>query len=105
MKPRHNHKHWKKACVLQKVNIRSYQIQTEDGTTYTRNRRHLNLSNEHFKLKSSTRKLKRTQETPIQTNKQTPSETNKQTPPQLPLQLRRSNRARFRPAYLKDYKC
>lgn len=37
---------WKLAMVTQKHNDRSYTIQTQDGTIYRRNRRHLLKSNE-----------------------------------------------------------
>ena len=41
IQPLQNHKkQWKKANVQSKVNVRSYEVRTEDGGTYRRNRRH-----------------------------------------------------------------
>ena len=37
---------WKKGEILQQLPHRSYQIQSEDGTTYRRNRKHVRFSNE-----------------------------------------------------------
>ena len=39
---------WEKALVLQKIGPRSYEVQTESGGTYRRNRQHLRLQNETF---------------------------------------------------------
>ncbi|CAC5422754.1 unnamed protein product [Mytilus coruscus] len=39
-------KEWTKAKVDEKCNIRSYNVTTEDGSTYRRNRRHLILTKE-----------------------------------------------------------
>ena len=41
-------KRWEKAKVVRKVNIRSYIVETEDGRTYRRNRRHLRFTKEPF---------------------------------------------------------
>ena len=39
---------WTKAAVDKEVDIRSYQVPTEDGRTYRRNSRHLKLIREPF---------------------------------------------------------
>ncbi|XP_021364173.1 uncharacterized protein K02A2.6-like [Mizuhopecten yessoensis] len=43
-----NQKTWKRGVVKEQVNKRSYDVTTEDGRTYRRNRRHLRLSKETF---------------------------------------------------------
>ncbi|XP_061193428.1 uncharacterized protein K02A2.6-like [Saccostrea echinata] len=48
IRPFGKEKTWTKAKVDEKVNIRSYQVTTEDGRTYRRNRKHLRRSNEPF---------------------------------------------------------
>lgn len=48
VRPKGNEKSWKKAIVEGQVDIRSYNIRTEDGREYRRNRRHLRTSREHF---------------------------------------------------------
>lgn len=48
VRPKGNEKSWKKAIVEGQVDIRSYNIRTEDGREYRRNRRHLKTSKEHF---------------------------------------------------------
>ena len=40
----------KKGIVEEKVNIKSYNVKTEDGGIYMRNRRHLRSSKEQFEL-------------------------------------------------------
>ncbi|KAK3084785.1 hypothetical protein FSP39_018986 [Pinctada imbricata] len=48
IKPFGRENKWTKAKVDEKVNIRSYQVTTEDGRTYRRNRRHLRPTSEMF---------------------------------------------------------
>ena len=48
IKPDVDSKRWTKATVEKEVDIRSYKVRTEDGHTYTRNRRHLGLTREPF---------------------------------------------------------
>ena len=48
IKPDRDSKRWAKATVAKEVDIRSYQVRTEDGRTYRRNRRHLRLSRQPF---------------------------------------------------------
>jgi hypothetical protein len=50
MKPTHNsrNKQWTKAKVKEKVDIRSYNVITEDGREYRRNRKHLKSTQEAF---------------------------------------------------------
>lgn len=43
-----NNKVWIKARVLERVDVRSYQIRTENGSVYRRNRKHLRETNEPF---------------------------------------------------------
>ncbi|XP_021348084.1 uncharacterized protein K02A2.6-like [Mizuhopecten yessoensis] len=47
-----NQKTWKRGVVKEQVNKRSYDVTTEDGRTYRRNRRHLRLSKETFTPKA-----------------------------------------------------
>ena len=46
---------WFKACVEGQVDIRSYEVRTEDGKLYKRNRRHLRQSKEPFGQSAETR--------------------------------------------------
>ena len=48
VKLRPNSKEWTRAAVDKEVDIRSYQVRTEDGRTYRRNRRHLRQTREPF---------------------------------------------------------
>ena len=48
VKLRPDSKEWTKAAVDKEVDIRSYQVRTEDGRTYKRNRRHLRHTREPF---------------------------------------------------------
>ena len=76
--------------------IRSYVIKTADGRLYRRNRRQLKQTNETFEeeqlylpMDGKTQRARKTTRTPE-------SADNK-------VQLRRSNRQRQKPKYLKDY--
>ena len=48
IKPDRDSKRWAKATVDKEVDIRSYQVRTEDGRTYRRNRRHLRFTKQPF---------------------------------------------------------
>lgn len=48
VKLRPDSKEWTKATVDKEVDIRSYQVSTEDGRIYRRNRRHLKHTREPF---------------------------------------------------------
>ena len=48
IKPDRDSEKWAKATVDKGVDIRSYQVCTEDGHTYRRNRRHLRFTKEPF---------------------------------------------------------
>ena len=48
IKPDRDSKRWAKATVDEKVDIGSYQVRTEDGHTYRRNRMHLRLTLQPF---------------------------------------------------------
>ena len=48
VKPDRDSKRWAKATVDKEIDIRSYQVRTEDGRSYRRNRRHLRLTKEPF---------------------------------------------------------
>ena len=48
VKLRPDSREWTKAAVDKEVDIRSYQVRTEDGRTYRRNRRHLKHTREPF---------------------------------------------------------
>jgi hypothetical protein len=48
IRPSGNKQNWTKAKVNGKLNIRSYQVTTEDGRTYRRNRKHLRVSHEPY---------------------------------------------------------
>ena len=89
-------KEWERAKLMSNPAIRSYVVKTADGRLYRRNRRQLKQTNETFEEEQlylpmdgktqSTRKNARSPE----------SADNK-------VQLRRSNRKRQKPKYLKDY--
>ena len=49
-RPQGRDNEWKKGIVEEKVNIKSYNVKTEDGGIYRRNRRHLRSSKEQFEL-------------------------------------------------------
>lgn len=109
IKPFRNGKEWTKAKVDDKCNIRSYNVTTEDGRTYRRNRRHLMLTKEPMIDQSEI-------ELPIQTadcndnheqstvidsqSESVVTEHQATTPP-----IRTSNRVRQRPKYLQVYVC
>ena len=46
VKPTDRSGRWFKACVEQQVDLRSYEVRTEDGKIFRRNRRHLRSSKE-----------------------------------------------------------
>ncbi|XP_062576513.1 uncharacterized protein K02A2.6-like [Saccostrea cucullata] len=48
IRPFGREKSWTKAQVRDQVDIRSYEVRTEDGRVYRRNRKHLRLSREPF---------------------------------------------------------
>ena len=112
LKPRGNKKIWRKARILEKVNIRSYRIQTEDGTEYVRNRRHLRSTKEPFtptpppleyNAPHFNERLTKTMQGADCANQPgghrkptTQFSENKDKP-------RRSNRVKKKPMYLKDY--
>ena len=48
IKPDRDSKRWAEATVDKEVDIRSYQVRTEDGRIYRRNRRHLRLTKQPF---------------------------------------------------------
>lgn len=48
LQPNRKRKLWKKGRVEAQVGVRSYNVQTEDGGLYRRNRRHLRCTNEKF---------------------------------------------------------
>nr|XP_022296799.1 uncharacterized protein K02A2.6-like [Crassostrea virginica] len=48
VRPKGNEKSWKKAIVQGQVDIRSYNIRTEEGREYRKNRRHLRATRESF---------------------------------------------------------
>ena len=49
-RPQGRDNEWKKGIIEEKVNIKSYNVKTEDGGIYRRNRRHLRSSKEQFEL-------------------------------------------------------
>ena len=53
-KPGDRERKWVKARVEDQVDIRSYEVRTEDGRLYRRNRRHLRQSKEPFVQTSET---------------------------------------------------
>lgn len=102
---------WEKARVIEQVEERSYRVETEDGRTYIRNRRHLRLTNEPFHRKpvdTETRHIPSSvlkDHTPLSaqrnSNLQRKSQVAKSQTRQPP--VRHSTRERRQPAYLKDY--
>lgn len=120
VKPRANQRDsvWEKARVLEQVEERSYKVETEDRRKYTRNRRHLRLTNETFHRKpvdtetemqnmpsSAQDKPAITQRNAILHHKpSSPHNANTQVNANQPPQpVRHSTRERRQPSYLKDY--
>lgn len=107
MRPKPNHKEWKKARVIAKVNVRSYKIQTEESAVYIRNRRHLRLTAEPFAVKDPPTKIKLRKQTqrenPMNAKVSPPTQSKKATETHNPNITRRSTRVKKKPKYLKDY--
>ena len=61
-KPGDRERKWFKAQVEDQVDIRSYEVRTEDGRLYRRNRRHLRQSKEPFVQTSETSLVRPPQE-------------------------------------------
>ena len=94
---------WVKAEVIDKLPFRSYTIETENGGTYRRNRRHLRLSNEAPIVRSE---LEPETTTEAATDIQQPEENSPrehQTEPNIAHPQTRSGRTVKRPAWMKDF--
>ena len=100
-------KKWKKATITERLDERSYLLETPDGATYRRNRQHLKKSSED----------KVTKAIPDTTPVREDTEPHHTAPQAEPLQdtataepandpaksIERPRRTRQKPAYLKDY--
>lgn len=94
---------WKKGIVEEKVNINSYNVKTEDGGIYRRNRRHLRSSKEQFELNDPNVEMKdndRQDDSCVRSNETSCENTEHSLVQVAP---RRSGRVRREPSYLKDY--
>ena len=103
IRPNKPNKEWKKGRIEEQVNIRSYNVKTEDGASYRRNRRHLReMKESDIKIDESdyTQSNETNDNQSLPSNKVTTAETEQtlEIPP-----LRRSARERKAPEYLKDY--
>ena len=123
-----NKKEWKKAVVRSRLDERSYEVETADGTSYRRNRAHLRMTKESPPNADIDDKLRTEQEDNGSPNKSTlkgsstpgrmpSSNAEATTPLQLlapciadnqPLEIpspkaTRSGRILKEPAYLKDF--
>ncbi|VDI46323.1 Hypothetical predicted protein [Mytilus galloprovincialis] len=110
IKPFKNGKEWTKAKVDEKCNIRSYNVTTEDGSTYQRNRRHLILTKEPMIEQSELDLPTQTaadrtdnQAQPIAIDNQVDDNVIEHQEPKPT--IRTSERIRSRPKHLQDYVC
>ena len=117
-KQKRDSKVWQKAQVQKAVGIRSYQIITEDGREYRRNRQHLRKSAETFinipqtasvppldpQITSQTSTPKRIEPQQRIASQTTKDTTTANSPPNAePIIPRRSSRTRTAPKYLEQY--
>ncbi|CAG2219480.1 unnamed protein product [Mytilus edulis] len=110
IKPFKNGKEWTKAKVDEKCNIRSYNVTTEDGSTYRRNRRHLILTKEPMIEQSELDLPTQTSADrtdnhaqPIAIDNQVDDKVIEHQEPKPT--IRTSERIRSRPKHLQDYVC
>ena len=111
IRPFGNTNEWRKAVVENKVNLRSYNVKTEDGSTYRRNRRHLRIStekginidnsslestDEHLPSNETDENIKEPPKPKVNTNEHSNVH-------EEPIAPRRSSRITREPSYLKDY--
>lgn len=117
---------WTKAEVQEQVDIRSYNVRTEDGRVYRRNRRHLRKSQPDVPPPQTTTEVPTEYQTPVQPYQAPPSQRGKTVPPETkapvkpppsptssktvppkiqenPVRTTRSGREVKPPSYLKDY--
>ena len=90
----YDHK-WKPATVQRQINIRSYDVTTEDGQLLHRNRKHLRAAPATTKPKQQTAQI-----TTSQQSRLTPATISKHTET---TNVARSKRVVKKPAYLKNY--
>ena len=115
---------WKKATVQEEVNVRSYNVLTEDGFILRRNRRHLKATKEQ-QMQKQTDQMLQDNNTPAAqeaatspfNSSQKPPSRSPETPVKLPaaysalttqpagVKQTRSGRVVKTPLYLKDYVC
>ena len=103
IRPHGRDNEWKKGIVEGKVNIKSYNVKTEDGGIYRRNRRHLRSSKEQFELNDPNVEMKyndRQDDSCVRSN-ETSCENIEHSLVQV--EPRRYGRVRREPSYLKDY--
>ena len=100
MKPfRHEQKEWEKAVVQRRLDERSYEVDTPEGT-YRRNRVHLRTRETVPPVPVLSHNLQRYAAVPVAKNTITLNET---VISREPLIIRRSTRQKKRPARLADY--
>ena len=93
---------WKKAMVTQRLDERSYLVQSQ-GEQYRRNREHLKKTHEETSVRSPVKNTQENNKSPQRSpqrcdNQPTPENSPQKTPP-----LRRSNRKKVIPAKFADY--
>lgn len=108
MKPIKNHQRiWRKATVTQKVDDRSYVVETPEGGIYRRNRYHLRKTKEAASPKPVEAVVVAPADKPVDPPEQ-PEPAVSLTPPTVPAHTEvssRPTRNRRPPSYLKDYVC
>ncbi len=108
MKPIKNHERiWRKAIVTQKVDDRSYVVETPEEGTYRRNRYHLRKTKEAAPPKQVEPVVVTPADKPVDPPEQ-PEPAASLTPPTVPVHTEvssRPTRNRRPPSYLKDYVC
>lgn len=65
VKPTDRSGRWFKACVEQQVDVRSYEVRTEDGKIFRRNRRHLRNSKEPAYTRGNPEPIHMPEQTPV----------------------------------------
>jgi hypothetical protein len=106
--PRQGETNWRKATVTGQANIRSYDVLTEDGGQYRRNRRHLRQTKEMFSPPGDDQAELTEQPTTMPTDKHFQDAPISDVPvlvPKPPEPTRSSGRRVSRPVRLDDYVC
>lgn len=105
LKPNDRDKKWTKAEVKKEVATRSYEVETEAGVAYRRNRRHIR-TNQQQRMPTEYTPPVPSSTLPDPSSAPQSSSSTAQVPSSTSPELRRSTRDRRPPSYLRDYvKC